>query len=154
MITDNSNEPLIIQAYKYMRHYHQGQKRLDGEDYYKHPVSVANRLGRPDDEILYSIALCHDLIEDTEITYEILKKDFGKEIADGVLIVSKPENMPYEDYIHTIKRSGNKRAIAVKIADLEDNLDSIDNISDNEKRERLKKRYQKALEVLNYVEIV
>lgn len=150
MTIDNNNsneEPLIVQAYEFAKEFHKGQYRLDGEDYYKHPLAVANRVG-VDDEKTYCIALLHDLLEDTKISYTDILIKFGTDIAKSVFVLSKPENMSYPDYINHIKASKNERAIKVKIADLHDNLDSIENIPDPDKRECLRKRYIKALEVL------
>lgn len=80
--------PIIEKAYKYAKKYHAGQKRESGEDYIIHPLTVAYILsGMHADAETLCAALLHDLIEDTEVTYEDIKKNFTDEIAylvDGV----------------------------------------------------------------------
>ena len=79
---------IIYKAYKYAKKYHEGQKRESGEDYIIHPLTVAYILsGMKADAPTICAALMHDLIEDTEVTYEDIKKNFNDEIAylvDGV----------------------------------------------------------------------
>ena len=80
--------PIIFKAYNYALKYHKGQKRESGEDYIIHPLTVAFLLANmhADYETICA-GLLHDLIEDTSITYEDIKRDFSEEIAylvDGV----------------------------------------------------------------------
>ena len=78
----------IEKAYKFALKYHNGQKRESGEDYIIHPLTVAYILsGMHADSETICAALLHDIIEDTPVTFEILEKNFGSEIAhlvDGV----------------------------------------------------------------------
>ena len=80
--------PLINKAYHYALKYHEGQKRESGEDYIIHPLYVAYMLATMHaDSNTICAALLHDVVEDTEATYEDIKKSFGEEIAflvDGV----------------------------------------------------------------------
>lgn len=127
---------------------HEGQKRLNGEDYINHPIRVHQYVCRTMESSICSVAILHDILEDTDTTYDDLLSKFGKVVAHSVSLLSKPKDLPYEIYIRVIKDSGDQYAKAVKIADLHDNLDSIDNVPDLDKRNRLKSRYEKALKEL------
>ena len=75
-----------------------------------------------DFELLCSVALLHDTMEDCGVTYSQIKDDFGEKIADGVLAVTKlkDKNIPKEnrmkDSIERIKKQPREVAI-VKLAD-------------------------------------
>jgi (p)ppGpp synthase/HD superfamily hydrolase len=146
MSNNQELDNLLLEAIRFATAKHFGQKRLDGTPYIKHPAAVAELVGNNLKAEI--VAILHDTIEDTNTTFEELKTKFGRDIAVAVYLVTKPKGMDYEDYINIIKKSEDKLAIAVKIADLKHNLATIDNIPDIKKRERLKKRYTKALEVL------
>ena len=82
------------------------------------------------------LSLLHDTIEDTNATYEEINKEFGKEIADGVLALTKNENLPCElrmkDSLNRIKLQG-KEVCIVKLADRLFNLKDIPSEWDNNK---------------------
>ena len=73
-----------------------------------------------DREFLLTIALLHDTIEDTDVTYENLKDEFGIKVADAVLALSRNEKLDYynqiPDCIERIKNQPKEVAI-VKMAD-------------------------------------
>ncbi len=106
-----------------------------------------------DREYLLSLAILHDTIEDTDVTYEDLKKEFGKKIADGVLSLSRNENIDYEkqipDCIERIKLQPKEVAI-VKLADRL--LNVRDRFADwtEEKLEKYKKEAQYICDELGY----
>ena len=130
---------------------HRGQKRLDGEDYINHLIRVHGSVCNFKDFIesnVCSVAMLHDILEDTDTSYNELKRLFGRDIAVSVALLTRIETIPYDVYVNLIKVSNDQDAIKVKIADLQDNLSTINGIPDEEKRERLKKRYEKALKVL------
>lgn len=81
---------LIMKAYNLAKEKHGEQKRRSGELYIIHPLNVAYILAELGlDESTLAAAIMHDLIEDTEITEEDIKKEFGDEIAQMVLGVTK-----------------------------------------------------------------
>ena len=141
----NKEFNLFVKAINYATEKHAGQFRLDGKPYITHPLEVASSV---DDYRSKTVAILHDVLEDTNTTYEELNKEFGADISIPVFILTKSDKLDYEDYIMKIKFSNNDIVTSVKIADLKHNLSTIDNIKDLEKRERLKSRYVKALEVL------
>lgn len=75
---------------------HANQKRKSGEPYAIHPLEVAIMLAEMEmDEATIIAGLLHDVAEDTEITLEMIKNEFGQEIADLVDGVTKLGRIPY-----------------------------------------------------------
>ena len=100
---------------------HRGQTRKHGIPYYIHPLTVRNILERKGFSIEYQIAgLFHDLIEDTDTTYEDIQKISNTRIADVVKLVSKEKGYEMAEYIKRIKE--NDMARMVKLADRYHNL--------------------------------
>ena len=89
----NYNLPMIEKAYRIAEKAHDGQLRSSGEPYLIHPVSVACLLVELGMDSASLIAgLLHDVVEDTDMTLEDIKKEFGKEIAvliDGLTKIGK-----------------------------------------------------------------
>ena len=85
-----ANTDLIIKAYNYAKDNHKEQKRMSGEEYIIHPLSVAYILADLElDDSTIAAALLHDVVEDTEITHENIVNEFGEEIAEMVEGVTK-----------------------------------------------------------------
>ncbi len=76
-----------------------------------------------------TVAYLHDTIEDTKTTYEDIKNIFGKDVADGVLALTKDKSLSHEekldDSLSRIKKLGRREVAAVKIADRICNLFEI-----------------------------
>src|SRR3989344_3370455 len=73
---------LIEKAYKFAEKAHIGQKRLSGEEYITHPLRVAYFLADMGlDSSTIAAGLLHDVLEDTNITLEKLRIEFGKDIS-------------------------------------------------------------------------
>lgn len=88
---------LIEKAYIFAAQAHGNQKRLTGEPYIIHPLSVAQILtGIESDEITICAALLHDTVEDTGRTLQDISENFGTEIAKLVDGVTKLGKMSYE----------------------------------------------------------
>lgn len=117
--------PTVQQTIEFIKKAHAGQVDKSGETYWKHPVSVMNRLGdAPKDYKL--TALLHDIIEDTDYTADDLRKmGYSDDVVTAVRLLTKRGGVPYIDEIKHIRDSGNPIAIAVKIADNLDNLDQV-----------------------------
>lgn len=122
---------------------HCGQSYHTGagpHDYYQtHLIGVARNF---QDETLKIVAILHDILEDTDVTYETLVNLFGKNIANTVYALTKQRDEKYFDYIERVKFDGNARL--VKIADVEFNLEQ----SRKKGYENLVQRYEKALGIL------
>ena len=81
---------IIQKAYNYALEKHGTQLRKSGEPYIIHPTNVAYTIAELGlDEQTICAALLHDVVEDTDATYEDIEREFGKEIADMVDGVTK-----------------------------------------------------------------
>ena len=97
---------------------HNGQVDESGVPYIFHPFHLAEQM---QDEFTTCIALLHDVIEDTNVTYTQLARKFPKEVTDALLLLTHREGVDYLDYVRAIKR--NRYATIVKLADIEHNSD-------------------------------
>lgn len=86
----NSNIELITEAYLFAKQAHEGQMRASKEPFISHPVNVAKILANLElNSKTIAAGILHDVIEDTEATYEQVKEKFGSEIVTMVDGVSK-----------------------------------------------------------------
>lgn len=100
---------------------HLGVEDKGGKPYILHPIRLMMRL-RTDDQELMSIAILHDVVEDTEWTLQQLSNlGFSKRIIDALDCLTHREGESYDDYIERI--GTNIDAIRVKLEDLRDNSD-------------------------------
>ncbi len=116
---------LIERAYTAAERAHSGQKRKSGEPYITHPVAVAQILA--DLGIgpkTLAAALLHDTVEDTEYTLEMVRRDFGDEVAMLVDGVTKLDKLKYGDsaQAETVRKmvvamSRDIRVLVIKLAD-------------------------------------
>lgn len=97
----NANFDMIIQAYELGKSAHKGQYRKSGEEYFIHPIAVANILADMQLDIeTITAGLLHDVVEDTEYTYEDIEDKFGANVAilvDGVTKLGKIKYMTKEE---------------------------------------------------------
>ena len=125
---------------EFIKEKHKGQTRIQGTPYYMHPLEVSNILHEKGFPIEYQIAgLFHDLLEDTNATYEELVEISNKEIAEVVKLVTKEKGYIMSEYIDRIMK--NDMAKMVKLADRLHNLSETHLAS-----ERFKERYIKETE--------
>ena len=113
------DQALIEQALRIAVDAHRGQKDRYGAPYILHPLRVLARV-RTDAERV--VAVLHDVVEDTNWTLAgLAAAGFPERIVTAVDCLTKREG---ESYPRLIERAGeNALARAVKLADLEDNLD-------------------------------
>ena len=126
----------IERAYDLAARAHAEQKRATGEPYIIHPVAAAMitvQLGMDTDTVV--AALLHDVVEDTTVTLEEIKKEFGPDVAtmvDGVTklskikFVSKEEAQAENVRKMMIAMAKDVRVIIVKLADRLHNMRTID----------------------------
>lgn len=97
---------------------HRGQRDKAGEPYILHPLRIMMQMT---DKTEMTVAVLHDVIEDTEVTRDdLLKWGFNVETVKAVECLTRQNGEKYKDFIHRI--SQNKLASIVKIKDLEDNM--------------------------------
>ncbi len=137
----------LNKAYDFAVKAHSNQKRESGDPYSVHPIEVANILTDLKlDSATIATGLLHDTIEDTFATYEIIKSEFGEEVADlveGVTKISVFENTAganskAENFRKLIlATSKDIRVLLVKLADRLHNMRTIKSISREDKRKRI-----------------
>jgi (p)ppGpp synthase/HD superfamily hydrolase len=116
--------PTIEETIAFIRTAHEGQTDKAGAPYWRHPVSVMERLGPEASEDDKLAALLHDVMEDTHHSADDLRaRGYSEAVIDTVRLLTKPKGVPYLDCIRAIAESGNVSAIRIKIADNEDNSD-------------------------------
>lgn len=110
---------LYQQALAIARDAHKGQVDKAGVDYIQPPLFVASLV---EGELAKTVALLHDVVEDSDWTLEDLrKKGLPEEVVQAVGILTKKRNEKYEEYILRVKQ--NPLARQVKLADLQHNSD-------------------------------
>ena len=119
---------------------HEGQLDKAGKDYIGHPEYVASLFETPKEKI---IALLHDTLEDTDLSPECIKKEFGEQVLEAVVVLTKRKGEEYFSYIERVK--AHPLARRIKIADLNHNI-QIERLAHPEKRDyQRRKKYQEAL---------
>src|SRR5207237_2685936 len=92
---------LLRRAYLFSAREHKGQKRASGESYLVHPLEVANILANMKlDEVSVATGLLHDVVEDTLVELETIRKYFGEEVAhlvDGLTKIAQISNISREE---------------------------------------------------------
>lgn len=150
--SDNDFDLLLIQkAYLLARAAHKEQRRVSGVPYILHPTSVACilvQIGMDTESIV--AALLHDVVEDTDVELDEIKKKFGETVAEIVDGVTKLSKITYSNREERqaenlrkmlIAMSNDIRVIIVKLADRLHNLRTIDVMKPQKQRD-------KALEVM------
>lgn len=123
---------------------HKDQLDKGGMPYVFHPYRVAEQM-HTENEV--TVALLHDVVEDSNITIEDLRaKKFPLEVIFAVGVLTREQGTPYFEYIAKVRK--NELARKVKIADLQDNMDlsRLDKPTENDKK-RVEK-YRRALQLL------
>ena len=141
----------IVKAYSFARDAHDGQYRNSGDNFFIHPFNVALILADLNMDTSTIIAgLLHDVIEDTDVTYETIDEEFGVQIADLVDGVTKLKKLQYktkqENQAENLRKmvlamAEDIRVIIVKLADRLHNMRTLEYMNDE-------KRKEKALETL------
>jgi RelA/SpoT family (p)ppGpp synthetase len=137
------NSDSVNKAYNFALEAHQNQKREEGVPYIIHPVAVAKILTELKlDSATITTGLLHDTIEDTKVTYQSVKKEFGEEVANLVEGVTKISEL--EDKASSISKAENFRklilatskdirVLLVKLADRLHNMRTIQFVKDKDK---------------------
>jgi (p)ppGpp synthase/HD superfamily hydrolase len=102
-----------------------------------------------DDEASCCAALLHDVVEDTSVTLDDLRKDFPEEIVEAVGLPTHEESVPMEEYLIAIRE--NPIALKVKLADNAHNADQTRCCCGNVSEEKLaqwREKYAKARAIL------
>ena len=117
----------VRKAYDVAAEAHASQRRKSGEPYIIHPLGVATILSQLQlDELTLAAAFLHDVVEDTDISLDSLKEDFGQKVADLVDGVTKLGKIEYiskeEQQIENYRKmflamAKDIRVVMIKLAD-------------------------------------
>lgn len=124
---------------------HKGQIDKGWKPYILHPLRLMVSM---ESEALQIVAVLHDVIEDTDITLDYLRKEgFSEEILSALDALTRRKDESYDEFISRIIK--NKTASNVKLADLNDNmnLSRIEHPTDKD-YQRIEK-YRKAVDRIN-----
>ena len=144
--TELTNKALV-----YAYNAHHGQLDYNGIPFIFHPLHLAEQM---DDEISCCAALLHDVVEDTELTLEDLRKEFPEEVVEVVALLTHNDSAEYNntDYFSYIEKIKNHPiAKKVKLADIAHNSDQSRCVGSGLSPEQLvfwQQKYQKALKIL------
>ncbi len=142
-ITSKEDKALIRKAYDFIMEKHAGQLRKSGEPYYHHLIEVAYILaGLHCGPATIASGLLHDVVEDTDVTIEDIKKGWGSEISMIVgsltkiqrLKLSKITSEEFEAEDHRkifLGMAKDIRVILIKLADRLHNLRTLDSLMPN-----------------------
>jgi GTP pyrophosphokinase len=141
----------IARAFEFASQAHEGQQRRSGEDFILHPLGVARILtDLHADDATITAALLHDVVEDTGVTIEDLRAEFGDEVGQLVEGVTKltrihfqsREQAQAENYRKMVlAMAQDERVILIKLADRLHNMRTIEYLG-------RQKQMQKARETL------
>ena len=134
-----SEREVLKKAFLFAQKAHEGQKRASGEEYFTHPVAVAQilvDLGM--DYYTVAAAFLHDVIEDTPVSEGDIKEEFGEEILELVEGVTKLDKIEFksqeEEQAENFKKifvsmAKDIRVIIIKLADRLHNMRSLNFLS-------------------------
>jgi (p)ppGpp synthase/HD superfamily hydrolase len=149
-----------------MQAFHAGQKTLDGEPYFKHPLAVAKfaenewieifGTGSSGIDDVICVAMLHDTAEDCGVTKADIMHEFTEDIADAVMLMTHSKGTPYLEYIKKIvaaKESyAGKLALIVKKADLTHNMDLTRLPAEMRKSDKTRLRMKKYAKAYSMIE--
>ena len=123
---------------------HKEQKDKSGLPYIYHPIHLAEQM---EDEATTCVALLHDVVEDTDITFDdLINEGFTDEIIEALKLMTHDDSVPYMDYVENLKH--NLIARKVKLADLKHNSDPTRLDIIDEKAQKRNEKYQNAIRLL------
>ena len=125
----------IERAYRFAETHHEGQKRLSGEDFINHPLSVTQILADLGlDTTTLVAALLHDTVEDTDVTLGELEEGFGPEVARIVDGLTKLDRLEFrsreQQQAENVRKmivamAGDIRVLLIKLADRLHNMRTL-----------------------------
>ncbi|MEZ4846996.1 MAG: HD domain-containing protein, partial [Bdellovibrionota bacterium] len=135
------NIKLIRQAFDFAQTAHEGQKRKSGEDYFMHPVEVAQILAQHNmDEESIVAGLLHDVVEDTKIPLKEIDQKFGSDVAEivdgltklsGISFQSKDERKSESFRKMLLAMSKDIRVIIIKLVDRLHNMRTLEHMKES-----------------------
>ena len=142
---NKKDEELIVKAYNFAEKAHKEQKRMSGEPYFIHVFETAKILAKLGmDAKTISAGLLHDVLEDTPIKEEELKREFGEKIVFLIKGVTKLGTLKYrghERHVESLRKffvamANDLRVVIIKFADRLHNLSTLQFVRED-KRKRI-----------------
>lgn len=136
---------LVAKAYDVAQKSHEGQNRYSGDPYFSHVLAVAQKLATMGfGPKTVAAALLHDTIEDTDISPEDIKKDFGDEVlflVDGVTKLSSVRYYGSDRHNESLRKlfvavSQDFRVLIIKLVDRLHNMQTLEHVP-QEKQKRI-----------------
>ncbi|OCA86250.1 bifunctional (p)ppGpp synthetase/guanosine-3',5'-bis(diphosphate) 3'-pyrophosphohydrolase [Pradoshia sp. D12] len=138
------SEELLDLAIELAKKYHKDQFDKGGNPYINHPLAVMNRLDTAEEKI---VGVLHDIIEDTELTFDDLREyGFSEKIIAGIDSVTRREGEERGAFIYRAKL--NELGRTVKIADLKENRDLSRIPNPQEKDYQRAEKYEREIRIL------
>lgn len=140
---NKKDQELINKAYDFALHAHEGQKRNSGEPYIVHPFETAKILAKLGmDKQTIVAGLLHDTLEDTKITEEEIRNEFGDDILFLIKGVTKLGTLKYrghERHVESLRKffvamANDLRVVIIKFADRLHNLRTLEFIPESKRR--------------------
>jgi len=141
---DPKDQQMVRKAYERAATAHNGQRRLSGEDYVNHPLEVAAILADLElDAETIAAALLHDTVEDTNLTAEEVRREFGPEVArlvDGVTklgrISLRTDQQQQAENIRKmmVAMAEDLRVVLIKLADRLHNMRTLEPLAEAKRR--------------------
>ena len=143
---DRLDVALIERALAFSASAHRGQKRMSGEEFVSHSISVATILvGQLLDSTSVAAALLHDVVEDSEVGVGEIATEFGPEVAELVDGLTKISHLTFrsraEEQVENYRKlllsiAKDARVIIIKLADRLHNMRTLEHLP-LERRERI-----------------
>ncbi|MFZ0731810.1 MAG: bifunctional (p)ppGpp synthetase/guanosine-3',5'-bis(diphosphate) 3'-pyrophosphohydrolase [Candidatus Sulfotelmatobacter sp.] len=144
---------IVKKAYDYSLKHHEGQSRASGEPYLVHPLEVALVLAEMKmDPVAVAAGLLHDSVEDTSVTIQDIRQEFGEQVAhivEGVTKISKIDFATREEQQAENLRKmmlamvDDIRVVLIKLADRLHNMRTLEHLAP----ERQRKIAEETLEI-------
>ena len=122
---------------------HHGQVDKAGVPYIFHPIHLAEQM-KTEEECI--VALLHDVVEDTDITFEQLEKEFSPKVIEALKLLTHDYAVEYMEYVRKLKH--NPIARTVKLADLHHNYDITRMKKITKKDLERREKYADAIQIL------
>src|SRR5512142_620947 len=149
----NDDSELVRRAYDFSLQHHAGQTRASGEPYLVHPLEVASLLADMKlDSVAIAAGLLHDSVEDTSVTIQQIKENFGEQVAHIVEGVTKISRIDFASREEAQAENVRKmvlamvddiRVVLIKLADRLHNMRTLQHLSP----ERQEKIARETLEI-------
>ncbi len=127
---------------------HENQVDKGGKPYIEHPLRLMKQMMSEKEQI---VAVLHDVIEDSDYSLDdLLAAGFSEEIVQAVEVLTKQKGESYKNYLRRVKTNpiaiapARSQSFAVKLADLQDNMDLTRLSNITEKDIERQKKYSRS----------